>query len=70
MAGNHQHDVGPAGPCSPSVMQGRGVQPHTGHPMAKRENRSCARQGLMGVLGDAGEQRVLEGSLGCGDREQ
>lgn len=59
VAGSHQRGVGPAGPCSPSVMQGRGVRPRTGHPMARRENRSCAQQGLMGCWGMQGSRGAV-----------
>lgn len=60
-------------PAAPRCCRARRGQPHTGHPVAGREKRSCARQGVDGGAGGcrgAGVQWVLGDTLGCGDRGQ
>lgn len=57
VAGSHQHGVGPAGPGSPSVMQGQeGPAPHRAPRGREGEQELCPAGGLMGVLGVQGSR--------------
>lgn len=46
-------------PCSPLVMQGRGCQPHTGHPMAGRETGAVPGRDWWGCWGMQGSRGAV-----------